>query len=290
MPVGNYTRGCIDESMGLLDQDAVDAEYRRDDGYLTRSYAHSVYKYGGIGQEMLDRGESLFSGNAGTSFGSLVDRAIPAAICGVPISDLFACPPEDVLSNGARRGKPYTEWKASLAGKREISAEDLRKVELIVANTFRNPAAREILSDTLDCQATFRHTDDAGHKRKSLADGVCDGFIWDYKTTSSDWSQLWRSCVEFGYLLQAAWYQDAGVACGIPDEPLRFIFAQTFKPYAVRVYTFPADMVERARDQISLTLDQIQLRRELGVYRSQEDEEEMEMEFPAYMRGAAHDG
>lgn len=284
---GHYAAGCLESTgsgLRLLDQDAVDRLYRADDGYYTRSYAHSVFRGGGLAQECLDRGESLFSGNAGTSFGSLVDRAIPAVIAGQKLADLYATPPEEVLSNGARRGKAYTEWKDSLEGRREISAEDWDRLNRIVANCLRHPRVVEIFDQTQDCQATFRHTDDAGHKRKALADGVGRRFLWDFKTTSSSWDQLYRSCIDYGYLWQDAWYEQAAVACGWEPHRLKFVFAQTAKPFGVRVYTFPEDLVDQARVQIARTLDQIALRRELGYYRSAEDEEEGVLDFPHWTR------
>lgn len=284
--IGRYTAGCLESSdsgMRLLDQDAVDLAYRADDGHLTRSYAHAVFKGGGLAQECLDAGESLFSGNAGTSFGTLVDRAIPAVICGHDLGSLYATPPAEVLSNGARRGKAYTEWRDSLEGRQEISSEDQHRLERIVANCMRHPLVKDILAQTLDCQATFRH-EAGGHRLKALADGVCETYLWDFKTTSSSWDQLYRSCIDYGYLWQDAWYEDAAVACGWPAHRLKFVFAQTAKPFGVRVYTMPQDLVDQAREQIARTLDQIALRRELGYYRSAEDEEEGELVFPPWTR------
>lgn len=283
---GSYTPGCLCSTTGrLLDQDAIDRAYREDDGYLTRSYAHSVFKGGGLAQEALDNGERLFSGNAGTDFGSLVDRAIPMAVAGVRLEDRYVVPPEDVLSNGARRGKAYTDWKEQQQGKAVLSEDDWFKLQRIVQNTLRNKAARSILESTKDMQATFRYTDSHGHMRKALADGVTPEFLWDYKTTSSDWKSLWRSCDDYGYLWQAAWYVDAAMACGWDHHQLRFVFAQTHRPFRVRVLTLPEELVEMARDQIKVTLDQIRLRRQLGEYRAPEDDEEMELEFPAFFRG-----
>ena len=286
--ISGYTTGCIDSSSGtklLLDQESIDLAYRQDDGHVTRSTAHSVFKNGGLGQEMLDSGERLFTGNQATDFGSLVDGAIPMLVCGVDWESRYVSPPDEVLSNGARRGKAYTEWKDSIGNAMEISRSDAWKLRHIVANVMGNRAAREIIEATEDCQAAFRHTDAAGHKRKALADGVTPDYLWDFKTTSSTWSQLYRSCIDYGYLWQAAWYVDAAMACGWPDHQLKFVFAQSTPPFAVRVYTLPEDLVQRARLEIAVTLDQMALRRELGVYRSAEDEEEMELEFPAWTRG-----
>jgi len=279
----DYTPGCIGEDRTLLDQEACDNAYRLEDGRLTRSYAHSVYKFGGLGQEMLDRGESLFSGNAGTSFGSVVDRLIPALICGKTIDDLYAYAPDEVLSNGARRGQAYAAWKADLGSRRDLARDDFFRAKAIAENTLRHPRCREILGETFDCQGALRWTDEDGHRRKALLDGLAS-YPWDFKTTSSDWRNLWRSCDDYGYLWQAAWYQDGCIACGLSDEPLKFIFAQTFKPYAVRVRTMPPDLVDQARDEIRETLAQIALRREIGVYSSPEDDEEGELEFPTFMR------
>ena len=284
----SYTAGCILDVDGvrkLGNQAEIDRLYRLDDGHFTRSYVHSVMQHGGLGQEMLDNGERLFTGNAGTDFGTLVDRAIPALLCGNDLESLYEVAPEDVLSNGARRGKAYTEWKEQLGDRMEISGPDWYRLTKIVGNVWRHPAAREILEATEDCQAAFRWTDEAGYQRKSLADGVTPAFLWDFKTTSSDWRDLHRSCLNFGYVAQDAWYEDGAVACGWPEHRLKFVFAQTQRPFAVRVYTFPQDLVDIARERIRVTLDQIALRRELGLYRSPEDEEVMELDFPAWTRG-----
>lgn len=285
---GNYTPGCILVQEGfktILDQAEIDRLYRLEDGHLTRSFVTSVMEYGGLGQEMLDNGERLFTGNSATDFGTLVDRAIPALVCGADLESLYAVPPEEVLSNGARRGKEYTAWKDQLGNKLEISGADWYRLTKIVNNVCRHPYVRQILEATEDCQACFRWTDTAGYKRKALADGVTPDFLWDFKTTSSGWKQLFRSCMDFGYLVQDAWYEDAAVACGWEPHRLRFVFAQSQKPFGVRVYTFPQDLVDQAREQVRVTLDQIALRRELGLYRSPEDEECMELEFPAWTRG-----
>jgi len=284
----SYTAGCILDVDGvrkLGNQAEIDRLYRLDDGHFTRSYVQSVMQYGGLGQEMLDNGERLFTGNAGTDFGTLVDRAIPALVCGSDLESLYAVAPEEVLSNGARRGKPYTDWKDQLGDKLEISGADWYRLTKIVGNVLRHPAASEILEATEDCQATFRWVDEAGHPRKALADGVTAQFLWDFKTTSSDWKDLHRSCLNFGYVAQDAWYEDGAVACGWPPHRLKFVFAQSQKPFAVRVYTLPQDVVDTARERIRVTLEQIALRRELGLYRGPEDMEVMELEFPAWTRG-----
>jgi hypothetical protein len=284
----SYTAGCILDVAGLRrlgDQAAIDATYRLEDGHFTRSYVHSVMQYGGLGQEMLDNGERLFTGNSATDFGTLVDRAIPMVVCGVRLEDYYAVPPEAVLSNGARRGKAYTEWKEQLGAKLEVSAADWYRLKKIIDNVCLHPAASEILEETEDCQACFRWIDPSGYPRKALADGVTPHYLWDFKTTSSDWKDLYRSCMNFGYLAQDAWYEDGAVANGWPPHRLKFVFAQTQKPYAVRVYTMPQDMVDLARERLAVTLDQIALRRELGLYRGPEDEEVLELEFPSWTRG-----
>jgi hypothetical protein len=285
---GNYTPGCILDQDGhktLLNQAEIDAAYRLDDGHFTRSYVTSVMEYGGLGQEMLDNGERLFTGNSATDFGTLVDRAIPALVCGADLESLYEVAPESVLSNGARRGKDYLAWKEQLGDKLEISGADWYRLTKIVGNLWRHPAGREILEATEDCQATFRFTDEFGRMRKALADGVTPAFLWDFKTTSSSWANLFRSCMDFGYLVQDCWYEDAAVACGWEPHRLRFVFAQSQKPFGVRVYTMPQDLVDLARERVRVTLDQIVLRRELGMYRSQEDLEVLELDFPAWTRG-----
>jgi hypothetical protein len=290
----SYTPGVISGNGGvktLLDQAAVDAAYRVNDGYITRSTAHSIHRFGGMGQRALDNGERLFSGNAGTDFGSLVDAAIPLMVCGQSLSANYVVPPEDVLSNGARRGKPYTEWKASLpAGARECTADEFFKIDRICCNTAQHPVASELLDSAVDMQGSVRFQDEDGHKRKALADGMTPDLWWDFKTTRSEWPQLWRSFVDYGYLWQSAWYSDAAVASGMWERfNMPFIVAQTFAPFSVRVFTLPEELLEKAREEIARTLDVIRMRRSLGVYAEAADMEVVELEFPKWI-GGANDG
>jgi hypothetical protein len=291
--VGNesYTRGCIDSTTGeIFDQEAIDAAYRLKDGHITRSEAFAIYEGGGPAQEMLESGLKLFSGNAGTDFGTIVDRSIPLLVTGGLLSDLFVVPPDEVLSNGARRGKPYQEWRASLEGRLEVSAADWWRLDRIFCNAGEHARFREILKETIDCQAAFRWVDEGGHYRKALLDGLTPGYGWDFKTTSSSWKNVWRSFMDYGYVWQSAWYSDAIKACGWPDSDLKFVIAQSHRPHAIRVRTVPRELVQRAREQIARTLDQIAWRRELGVYRAPDDEEEQELEFPAWVYGGSSDG
>jgi hypothetical protein len=282
-----YTPGILGKDGEIQSSAAVDAAYRVDDGHLTRSYAHTVFRDGALAQEMIDNGEVYFAGSSATDFGSIVDRAVAMTVAGVGYADLFIIPPSEVLaSDGSKKGKKYTDWRDSQDPESTILTQaDLEKLNRVMANTLNNKAVREIFDDTKDCQAAFRWTDENNNKRKALADGMTEKFLWDFKTTSSPWWKLTTSCYEYGYFWQDAWYEDAAIAHDYEPHRLRFIFAQTVKPYAVRVYELDQDVVDKARKQIDSTLHQIQLRKELGIYRSIEDDEVLTLDMPAWAKG-----
>lgn len=282
-----YTPGVIGEDGEIRPVDKIDEAYRKEDGHITRSYAHTVFREGAIAQEMMDAGESFFSGSSSTDFGSLVDRAVSMTLAGADLADLFLVPPADVLaSDGSKKGKKYTDWRDAQAPESVIvSASDFDKVDRVLLNTIRNKAAKEIFDQTKDVQGAFRWKDKHGRLRKSLADGVTPSFLWDYKTTSSPWWDLSSSFARYGYIWQDAWYEDGAVANGWEPHRLRFIVAQSSKPFGVRVYELEQEAVDFAREQIDATLHQMELRKEIGIYRSVEDDEVLTLEMPAWAKG-----
>ena len=109
--------------------------------YKSRSRITRFINHGRAGLGCEKRGISLFSGNAGTSLGSVVDAWLDhfASDPKVLPSDLFVTPPASVLSsNGQRRGKAYTEWLAEQT--REVVSETEMEKAVIMADRLReNP-------------------------------------------------------------------------------------------------------------------------------------------------------
>lgn len=259
--------------------------YHANETHRSRSTVHSVFRHGAFAHRYMKRGGRLFAGNAGTSLGSKFDRLWEAAHDGQKIEDVFCWAPVSVLSNGARRGKPYTDWLAEqqASGKEDISLDDLHKLQQMLANALECRRAKELLEATEDVQLSHFWEDNHGHKRKARFDGHTEREVYDVKTTSSAWKDLFRSFLDYGYIWQSAWYSDAAYEIGWPQFRMPFICVSSVAPYECRVVTIPEELVEQARQQIRDTLDLISLRESTGRYLPDDHGEEQELVFPDWV-------
>jgi hypothetical protein len=259
--------GCKDIEVLL---DLPNDQYHARQPWISRSTA---FRYrglaGGVHQRFEEvRGKRIFSGNAATGFGTLVDTAFEAVARGVDWRSQVAVPPAGVLAaDGSRRGKAFTEWRQSLpAGSVECNAADFAKVADIIEAIREHKIARELLESITHSQYSVFLTDAAGHQRKARADGVTAREWFDLKTTSSEWPDLRYSFARFGYHWQAAWYSHAAAACGWEPFTFRFVVVQANPPHEVRVVSLSPASLARAEAEIAETLDKIRERRESGEY------------------------
>ena len=263
--------------------------------YWSRSTVHRIHRMGAKAHALMERGVSMFSGNRGTEIGSLFDDAWDWIVSGKSVGEMLLSPPAEVLtSNGQRRGKAYEAWRDVIRaeGKREANAETVNLLNLMVESVFENASAVELLERTTDLQQSvfFEHKD--GHLLKARYDGAISGdLIYDVKTTSSSWSELAKSFLNFGYFWQAAWYTDSAYAIGYDEFRMPFIVVQTVPPYECQVFHCPDEMVRAARTQIADTLRIIELRRESGEYLPADYSDVKELACPAWMwRQEVHGG
>lgn len=245
--------------------------YHSERGHRSRSEA-ARYRgaMGGRAQRFRDvYGKSLFGGNSSTQFGTLVDVAFEHECRGADWRRAIAVPPKDVLaSDGSRRGKAFVEWRSALPqGSLECSLDDFEKVSDIIASLREHRAANLLMEKCIESQYSVFWTDDHGHARKARADGVTEHGWFDLKTTSSEWSELKYSFRRFAYDWQAAWYTDASIAAGNKSPwKFPFIVVQAFPPFDVAVFTLPDEVVDLARSEIALTLDDMRRRSETGQF------------------------
>ena len=245
--------------------------------HVSRSQA-SRYRgvRGGRAQRYEDRGGKLFEGNAGTSFGSLVDTAFECEARGIDWRSRCAVAPPGVLtSNGQRRGNAFQEWKASLpADAIECSTADFVKIGDIIESLKEHKIASQLMGSITHTQYSVFWRDLYGHDRKARPDGLNDDEWFDLKTTSSEWHELKYSFRRFAYDWQAAWYLDSAIAAGWKPFTFRFIVVQTHAPYDVCVFSLDDEDIARARTEIKETLDAIRDRRQTGVYVPEEYHEQ----------------
>ncbi len=273
-----------DDTFPRLERGVSDRDYFAMNDFVSRSYLAAVAKGGGETQRWLDAGHSIFTGNQGTKTGTKFDKLIEHIIHGGSFEDKIAvAPPEVLTNNGHRRGKAYEQWRNEVSneGKIECSSDEEFQLSHMLEHLMECAPARELIEATDETQLTGLFEWE-GVLCRVRPDGVTPNQWWDLKTTASDWTQLSKSCMNFGYSEQQAMYSECARQLGWPEFKFPFVFVQTFPPYRCRVFYIPDDIVEHARARLINTIHEVRLRQRTGIYLPIEIDSIEEIEFPRY--------
>ncbi len=263
--------------------------------YNSRSKITRFIEHGRVGLGLERRGVPLFSGNAGTSLGTVVDRWWDA-YCHNPDADprdMFHVAPDSVLtSNGQRRGNKFKAWREELeaSGGVEVAPAELEKACLMADSLKANPLAVELARATVATQRSIFWKSDEGHLLKIRADGDDGETPYDLKTTSCDIRDVgarefarkgWR----LGYADQAALYTDGFVAMGLKTDgrPFKFVVVQSVVPYRTRVLVYPPDVVEAARARVYNALNDMRDAIETSDFSDIVDGRVCELSLPSWI-------
>lgn len=266
-------------------------QYQAMNDHVSRSNLVRVMHGGGEVQARIEQGHSQFSGNAGTTLGSLFDALIEAHIAGKTFRDVIVRPPDDVLDkSGGRRGAKYKAWKESAAkdGLLDVNAEQEFALLQMYDSLFECRPARELVEATVHTQLSGFFVWEGTHCRVRL-DGATDESAslppcwWDLKTTSAEIADLPKSVDRFGYAAQEAMYLECAYQLGWPEHSMPFVFVQSIEPFRTRVQTIPPEFVSAVKARLVNTLHEMRLRKQTGIYRPAEADEITEMVIPTWM-------
>lgn len=149
-------------------------------------------------------------------------------------------------------------WQAAEADARTrgavpISVSDYETAQAMEAAVWNNDDAADLLSVGEAEVSAYWHDPLTEARLRLRIDWQHPGrnrlIIVDYKTTkNAEPYAFWKSCSEYQYHLQDAWYRDGVIACGIDDDPL-FVFIAQEKdyPYDVTVHESKPSDVHRGR-------------------------------------------
>lgn len=248
--------------------------------FVSRSYLHAVERSDGESQLWLDKGRSLWNGNSATSLGSQFDELVTGLLEGKQFDDLVTVPPDEVLdARGAKAGTKYKTWAKEQTG--VICTQDQKDQFLAMWSAMcgHDEVFRQLIRKTNETQiSVFFEVD--GHKCKVRPDACTPSVWWDLKTTSHSWDRIYRSVIDYGYDLQAAFFSLAAESLGMDPFKVPFVFVQTTPPYGCRCFTLPDEMVANAKHRVRSALAQIDLRRSTGLYMPLESMEIVELEIP----------
>ena len=193
------------------------------------------------------------------------------------------CPDNLATAAGAFSAKAK-EWKANLDPTRiPVAPADFKKLRDQTAALLRNPDVTAIIARAVDAEFNVRWKWN-GHDCRCRVDGATPDFFFDWKTTRDEnpAHEWWRSALKFGYHLQSAMYESAGLAIGMPAHRMVFIVTSTVWPYESVVGPLPQRVIDHGRSECLRLLDELQMRLDLDCWDRIDARGAKEIYFPAY--------
>jgi hypothetical protein len=157
------------------------------------------------------------------------------------------------LDRRTKEGKAiFAEIEAS--GKIVLSHNDHEDVVNMALSVRNHETASRLIWQGQPEVTVFTEVDDI--PAKCRLDWYRPGIIVDVKTTD-DASPVGfaRSCANYGYHLQAAWYMDCCAAANVPADNFIFLVVEKTAPYAVALYELDLASLEVGRTQYQHALN-----------------------------------
>jgi exodeoxyribonuclease VIII len=151
----------------------------------------------------------------------------------------------------------WADFEQQAAGKTLLKAEDATNIELMSAAVRQHKAAGFLLRMPGRCEQSYFWTDEtSGEKCKCRPDWHSEDrlIIADVKTCedASPGAFLRKAVFAYRYHVQAAFYSK-----GLGAKQFIFIAVEKKAPYAVGVYTLPAELVERGWQEAQADLQRL---------------------------------
>ena len=154
---------------------------------------------------------------------------------------------------------------ARAAGRIPVLNPEYAQVQAMAAAIREHPLASALFDSRRGGQAErslFWQDDEFGIWRRARLDWMPDPdapgpfVIRDYKTcVSADRDSITKAVYNYGYFMQAPWYQDGIAALGLADDPqFVFVFQEKDPPYLINVarIDYPAEQAGRAANRAAM--------------------------------------
>ena len=193
-----------------------------------------------------------------------VGTAVHTLVLGVGAS-LVAIPDEVCASNGAATTKEAKAFvaEARAAGMVPLKSDVVTECNAMAESVLAHPLARALLETPGKSeQSMFAPDPDTGVWLRSRVDHLPDPssgetVMVDLKTAASaDPRDFTRSAAEYGYDIQAEWYQRVlTLARGDVETAFRFVVVEKSAPYLVSVIELDAEFVNIGRARMRRAID-----------------------------------
>ena len=189
-----------------------------------------------------------------------------------------------------KRGKEYESFQSANAGKIILAGDDIETL-VGMADSFRNHKTASLFlgSDSGIAEMSCFFLDpETGILCRIRPDFLPGGaVICDYKTTeNASPSEFQRSCVKYGYDIQAGFYTyGMEILTGVPH---RFVFIAHEKkpPYEIAVYEASPEFIATGQAKAKALLATLAECRRTGIYPGYPDEIQT-IDLPAWAAKAA---
>lgn len=188
-----------------------------------------------------------------------------------------------------KRGKEYEAFQAANAGKTLLASDDIEAL-VGMADAYKNHKAASALvrvANGIAEMSCFFIEPSTGLKCRIRPDYLPGGaIIVDYKTTeNASASEFQRSCVKYGYDIQAGFYTlGMELLTGVPHKFV-FIAQEKKPPYEIAVYEASSDFIERGRAKAVSLLETLKTCMETGIYPGYPDEIQT-LDLPSWAKAA----
>jgi exodeoxyribonuclease VIII len=181
------------------------------------------------------------------------------------------------------------EIEAENEGKEVLTKDDCITVHEMCEAVYCHPIAREMLGEGVSEQTLVWRDESTGMLCKARPDKVPHkpGILIDLKSTASaDPRKFLLSCVEYGYIRQAAMYLEGATLTG--DEVYNifaFIACEKNPPYRTEVFTIDGELLQWGRNEFQRLMEKEEFLRKVKRYPNYNNEGVNTLEMPGYLRG-----
>lgn len=192
-----------------------------------------------------------------------VGHAVHSMVLGVGL-DIVAIPEEILASNGAASTKEAKEFIANArkAGKVPLKADVVAECKALTESVLAHPLARALLERPGKAeQSVFAQDPQTKVWLRARIDYLPDPgdeqtVIVDLKTAvSADPRDFGRATAEWGYDVQAVWYESLLNLTRESDTSFRFIVVEKSAPYLVSVIELDAEYAQIGRARMRRAID-----------------------------------
>lgn len=234
--------------------DVPEAEYHADRGSLSVSGAKVLLKAPALYRWQLDHPvhRDVFDLGAATH----------AELLGV------GCQIELVDADSWRtKAAQEAREQARMKGRTPLLATDYCQVQAMVEAVRGHALAGRLLANGAPEVSAYGVDEETGVMRRARIDWLGDRVLVDVKTAASaDPEEFIRAAVNYGYDMQAAWYQDLAFDLGHPADAFAFVVVEKTAPYLVTVIELPEVLVERGRRRNARALERFAACTHSGIW------------------------